>query len=180
MNKRKKIDMIVGNGLLIALTVIFTLISNNIPIAGISINLSLITIALAAILYGELSGMLIGAVNGGLVMLSAAPFFAINPVATVFVCLLKSMIAGLVAALIYKIFKKKHDQIGAILATIVVPIVNTTIFIIGSLLFFNGLIGDLITLFISANFIIEFIISALLSPTIYFIVKTYRKKSQLA
>lgn len=169
---------IVGNALLVALTVVFTLISNNIPIAGISINLSLITIAVAAILFGKVSGLLVGFVNGGLVMLSAAPFFAINPVATVFVCLLKSGLAGLVAALVYQLFLKINEHVGVILATILVPIINTTIFIIGSLLFFGGALGDLITLFVAANFIIEFIINLVLSPAVYYIVRIYKKNHQ--
>ncbi len=176
MKKNDLTYKMVGNALLIALTVVFTLISNNIPIAGISINLSLITIAVAAILFGKVSGLVVGLVNGALVMLSAAPFFAINPVATVFVCLLKSSLAGLIAAIVYKLFLKINEHVGVILATILVPIINTSLFIIGSLLFFNGVFGELITLFVAANFIIEFIINLLLSPAIYYIVRVYKNK----
>lgn len=176
MKKNELTRFIIGNGLLIAFTVVFTYISNNIVIAGVSINLSLITIALAAILYGPWSGLLVGFVNGGMVMLSAGPFFAMNPIATVFVCLLKSGIAGLVAGLLYQAFKKKNRHIGVALATISVPIINTSLFIVGSLLFFNGALGELISIFIGVNFIVEFIINALLSPAIYYIVTIYKKK----
>ena len=149
MNTRKKTThFIVSNGLLIAITVVLTLISNNIPIAGVSINLALIPIAVAAILYGKGSGIFVGLVNGALVMLSASPIFSINAPATVVVCLLKSSLAGLVAAIIYQLIKKKNEHVAVILAVIIVPIVNTLIFIIGSLLFFNGILGQLISLFI--------------------------------
>lgn len=178
MKRKKMVNVIVGNGIFAALTVVLTLISNNISIAGVSINLALIPIALAAILYGTASGVFIGLVNGGIVMLSAAPFFAINPVATVFVCLIKSALAGLVASLVYKALKNKNEHLGVILATILVPIVNTSIFIIGSLLFFNGAFGELISIFIGVNFIVEFIINALLSPSIYYIVKVVRKRNK--
>ncbi len=176
MKKNDLTRLIIGNGLLAAFTVVFTLISNNILIAGLSINLSLITIALAAILYGPWSGLFIGFVNGGMVMLSAAGFFAINPVATVFVCLLKSGLAGLAAGFIYKALKNKNHHLGVVLATICVPVINTSLFIIGSLLFFNGAFGELISLFVAANFIIEFILNILLSPAIYYIVNIYKKK----
>lgn len=176
MKRKETIRFIVGNGVLAALTVVLTLISNNVPIAGVTINLALIPIAVAAIVYGRYSGIFIGLVNGALVMLSAAPFFAINAPATVFVCLLKSALAGLVAALVYKLLKNKNEHLGVILAVILVPVVNTSVFIIGSLLFFGGVFGQLISIFIGVNFIIEFIVNALLSPSIYYIVKVIKKK----
>ena len=176
MKKNKMTRLIVGNALLIAFTVVFTIISNQIPIAGLTINLSLITIALAAILYGPLSGLFIGFVNGAIVMFAAAGFFAINPVATVFICLLKSGLAGLIAGYLYKALKNKNEHVAVILATIIVPIINTTIFIIGSLLFFGGVFGELITLFVAANFIVEFILNLVLSPAIYYIVRVYNQK----
>jgi uncharacterized membrane protein len=176
MKRKETIRFIVGNGVLAALTVVLTLISNNIPIAGVAINLALIPIAVAAVVYGPASGVFIGLVNGGLVMLSAAPFFAINAPATVLVCLLKSALAGLIASLIYNLLKNKNEHLGVVLSVIVVPIINTFVFIIGSLLFFGGVFGELITMFIGVNFIIEFIVNALLSPSIYYVIKVIKKK----
>lgn len=176
MRKSEKTRWIVGNALLVALCVVLTLISNYIPIGGITINLALITIALAAILYGYKSALFVGAVNGIVVMFAAQAFFAISPVGTVIVCLLKSGLAGLISALVYNLLKNKNHHLGVILATILVPIVNTFIFIIGSLIFFNGVFGQLISLFIAANFIIEFVINLLLSPSIYYIVNLFKKR----
>ena len=59
MRKSEKTRWIVGNALLVALCVVLTLISNYIPIGGITINLALITIALAAILYGYKSALFV-------------------------------------------------------------------------------------------------------------------------
>ena len=83
---------------------------------------------------------------------------------------------GLISALVYNLLKNKNHHLGVILATILVPIVNTFIFIIGSLIFFNGVFGQLISLFIAANFIIEFVINLLLSPSIYYIVNLFKKR----
>ena len=176
MKKNDMTKLIVTNALLVALCVVLTLISNYIPIGGITINLALITIAIAAILYGYKSAIFVGLVNGGIVMFAAQAFFAISPIGTVIVCLLKSSLAGVCAALIYNLFKKKNHHLGVILATIIVPIINTTIFIIGSLIFFNGVFGELISLFVAANFIIEFVINLLLSPSIYYIVNQFKKR----
>ena len=102
MKKNKTTRFIVGNALLIALTVVFTMI--NIPIVpGVSLNLSLVTIALAAIIYGWKSGLFVGLVNGAFVIISAGIFLAENPIATVIVCLLKSGLAGLLSGLIYNL-----------------------------------------------------------------------------
>ena len=81
-----------------------------------------------------------------------------------------------VAEGVYNLLKNKNHHLGVILATILVPIVNTFIFIIGSLIFFNGVFGQLISLFIAANFIIEFVINLLLSPSIYYIVNLFKKR----
>ena len=81
-----------------------------------------------------------------------------------------------ISALVYNLLKNKNHHLGVILATILVPIVNTFIFIIGSLIFFNGVFGQLISLFIAANFIIEFVINLLLSPSIYYIVNLFKKR----
>ena len=45
-------------------------------------------------------------------------------------------------------------------------------------IFFNGVFGQLISLFIAANFIIEFVINLLLSPSIYYIVNLFKKRKK--
>ena len=178
MRKNQSIRLIVGNGIFSAITAVLTFIP--IPIGNVNINLGLIPIVLAAVIYGVKSGLFVGLVNGVCVLVSPATiqfFFSINAFGTILVCLLKSGLAGLFAGLIYKALEKKKPYIGVVLASIVVPIANTSIFIIGSLIFFDGVFGELITLFIAANFIIEFVINLLLIPTIYYIVNIYKRKN---
>ena len=173
---KDNVKKMVGTAIFSAICIVLTLISNYIPIAGITINLALIAIATSAIIYGPLSGLIVGLVNGGFVMLAAGPFFAISPIGTVLVCLLKSGLAGLISGYVYLLFKNKNKLVASILAAIVVPIINTALFIVGSLIFFEGLFGQLISIFISVNFIIEFVICLLVSPSIKKVVDVYEKR----
>lgn len=169
-----------GIAILMSLTIVLTFISNYITIAGISINLSVLPIALAGILYGPLAGLFVGLVNGGLVLLapSTGSFLAMNVWGTILVCLLKTGLAGLCSGLLFRLFYKRFFSLGVIIASISTPIINTGLFILGSLLFFGGLFGSLISIFVSVNFIIEFSVIVVLCPTIVFLIKTLMKNYQ--
>lgn len=178
--KNNQIRKLTGIALFVALIMILTLLSNYITFGPISINLSLIPVILGSLIYGPIVGFILGLVNGGLVL--AAPstqgFFALNPVATVFVCLLKTGIAGMVCGFMPMIFKN-HKQVGVIFGSFLVPIINTGLFAIGSLIFFMDLFDSVEYLFLGAigiNFIVEVAINGLLSPTIYLLFDLYNKK----
>lgn len=164
---------IAGTAIFAALTIVFTLISNYVAIGGVSINLAMLPIALAGILFGPWSALIVGLINGGFVLLapSTSSFFAINAWATVLVCLLKSSLAGLFGGLIYLPFKNSKARIvGSILVSLLVPIFNTSLFIVGCLIFFNGAFGSLVSIFISVNFIIELVATGIIAPLISNIV----------
>ena len=165
---------IVSLGLLIAATVALQAISIIIP-TPVNMNLSLIPITIAAILYGPIAGGIIGLVSGVMVLVSpntVTMFMAISPVATVFACLTKTMIAGVVAGLVAKLcyhFDKKI--LGAVLASILVPVVNTGIFVIFCLCWFmEGLgltsFGMIFTALIGVNFLIEVVMNVVICPTL--------------
>ena len=178
MNKTKNMTKtIVGSALLIALTVVFTFISNNVQIVpGVGINLSLITIALAGILYGWKSGLLVGLVNGAIVMIGAAFFFAANPYATPFICLLKSGLAGLISALLFAVISKKNVHVAVFVSCIVVPLINTGIFMGASYLFFPKEFFLAYCIPSIWNFLLEIGISIILSPSVYYIIKVVEKR----
>ncbi|MCH5180525.1 MAG: ECF transporter S component [Erysipelotrichales bacterium] len=175
MNKQQKIRQIAGIAVLSALTIILTIVSNYIIIGGISINLSLIPIVLAAIIFGPYAGFFVGLINGGFVMLSAQAFFAVSPIGTVIVCLLKTSVAGLLAGYLYKWLSGKNEIISTFATALIVPIVNTSLFIIGSLIFFQGVFGELISILVSVNFLIEVAINIMLAPAIIRIIKIVKK-----
>ena len=178
MNKRITTQQIVGTGLLLALEIIFQIIGNYLQIGPVNINLSLVTVVLGAVLYGPLSGAVLGFFNGLIVLLSPstiAIFMPISPIGTVIACLLKCTIAGLVAGLLFKLFENKNNLIGLIIASLLVPIINTGIFSIVCLLFFRPFLESgvseafpnigafLIFGVIGINFIVEIISTAVIS-----------------
>ena len=99
MDKRKLTKKMVGTAMLAALIFIFQMIANFIPITGVTLNLSLIPIALGAILYGPFAGALLGFGNGLVVLLSPSTeaFLSYSLFGTIVVCLLKCTIAGFLA-----------------------------------------------------------------------------------
>ena len=178
MNKRITTQQIVGTGLLLALEIIFQIIGNYLQIGPVNINLSLVTVVLGAVLYGPLSGAVLGFFNGLIVLLSPstiAIFMPISPVGTVIACLLKCTIAGLVAGLLFKLFKNKNNLVGLIIASILVPVINTGIFSVVCLLFFRPFLESgvsetfpnigafLIFGVIGINFIVEIISTTVIS-----------------
>ena len=181
MIKRITTQQIVGTGLLLALEIIFQIIGNYLQIGPVNINLSLVTVVLAAVLYGPLSGAVLGFFNGLIVLLSPstlAIFMPISPIGTVIACLLKCTIAGLVAGLLFKLFKNKNNLIGLIIASILVPVINTGIFSVVCLLFFRPFLESgvseafpnigafLIFGVIGINFIVEIISTVALSTPV--------------
>lgn len=198
MKKAFKIDIkkITGTALLTAIELILVVISIYVKIGPINMNLALVPIAVGALLYGPLSGLFIGLVNG-LVNIFAPDtwmfFIPVNPVATVFLCLFKTGLAGFLCGLIFLPFNKHNSNkgklVGSILASISVPIINTLIFTAGSFLFFYGPFSQLaikngydntflyfLLLVIGINFIFEFSISLILSPSINMLVNYYQRK----
>lgn len=168
-------------GLLTAITVVLQLLANYISFGPVNITLSLIPIVIGALICGPWGGLFLGLVNGAIIL--AAPgtsvFLTYKPLETIFLCLFKTGIAGLAAGFLPLILKK-HQKIAVIIASIMVPIINTGLFALGCLLFFMDIfsydVGYLFLGVIGINFIIEFSVNAILSPTVYFIYKTIKNK----
>ena len=194
---QKAIKKLVGIATLTALVVGLQFLSNYVSFGSISITLALIPIAMGAILYGPLAGLFLGAVMGAIVI--AAPstqavFMPVNPAATIILCLLKTAIAGLVSGLLFKLFafiaKKQNDvkkkkilfAVGVIVAALVVPVINTGLFIVGASIFFMDLFGNFITIIdavITTNFLVEFLVSAILSPALVTLIKVLTRQYDL-
>lgn len=198
MKNSLMIKKLVGIAILTALVVVFQLLSNYIKIGTVSITLALFPIAMGAILYGPLAGLLLGMVMGAMVLVAPDTqtyFFSVNPVATIALCLIKSGVAGLVSGFVYKgiayfagiqpeIKKERTLTIVAIVvATIIIPIINTFIFVCGACLFFtsvypNGFMATLMAVF-GTNFVIELAINVVLSPVAITILKIITRNYNL-
>ena len=190
MNKRITTQQIVGTGLLLALEIIFQVIGNYVQFGPVSINLSLVAIVLAAVLYGPLSGAILGFFCGIIVLFSPstlAIFMPISPIGTVLACLFKTTLAGLIAGYVYKLFRNKNQIVGTVVASILVPVINTGIFSTICLIFFRPILASgagnesfgsmmtfLIVGFIGWNFLIELVTTIVVS-TILALVLVRRK-----
>ncbi len=191
MAERKRLfntKMIAVTGILTGIEIILQVIGNYINPSFSNINLSLIPIALGAILYGPLVGGFLGLVCGVMVILSPSTisiFFAVSPVGTIVTCILKTTLAGVISGLVMKLFKK-NNFVGSIVSSALVPIINTGLFAVFAALFFkenlNALVASNSALypnlaaalflgFIGLNFIIEIISTVILTPSLYKIIE---------
>ena len=182
MNKKITTRQIVITGLMLALMIILQIIGNYLQIGPVNINISLVAVVLAAVLGGPLSGAIDGFFNGVMALLSPstiAVFMPVSPVGTVLACLLKCTLAGLVSGIIFNLLKKKNKVLSLIVSSLLVPIINTGIFIIFCLIFFRPILESnvtsgafpniwmfLIVGFIGWNFLVELVSTTVLSPIV--------------
>ena len=182
--KNTNVRKITGVAILLAVEIVLQTLGNYIAVFGISINLALVPIAVGAIVYGPLAGAFLGLCNGAMVLASPstqALYFQYSPLGTVATCLLKATIAGLVSGLVFKAMKNKHVRVGGIISSVMVPIINTGLFIAFCFTFMRAAIDaqasgqNIITVVFSvpvfANFGFELGSMILLSPAI---VKIYK------
>lgn len=185
--KNTKTQKIVGIGLFTAIIVALQLLAASIKFGPFSITLVLAPIVIGAALYGIGAGAWLGVAFGVSVLISgdAAAFMTINPAGTVATVLLKGMLAGLVAGLIYKALESKNKTVAVVLAGIACPIVNTGIFLAGCYLFFQewlvsvfGTTGfaTVVTGLVSVNFAVELGINMVLASVIVRVIDIGKKQ----
>lgn len=185
--KNTKTQKIVGIGLFTAIIVALQLLAASIKFGPFSITLVLAPIVIGSALYGIGAGAWLGAAFGVSVLISgdATAFMTINPAGTVVTVLLKGMLAGLVAGLIYKSLEKKNKTVAVVLAGIACPIVNTGIFLAGCYLFFQewlvsvfGTTGfaTVVTGLVSVNFAVELGINMVLASVIVRVIDIGKKQ----
>lgn len=200
--KQKTLEL-VQLSMLAALVVVLQILSALIPPIGgmVSITLTLIPVVIGAILFGKKGGAILGFTFGVIVMINCITaldpggniLWNTNPFLTAFLCLLKGTLAGFVPAVVYsavtsnKTVSTTKKIFSTALAAMLAPIVNTSTFVIGMLLFFKDTLtiwadGKPIMLYIllglaGLNFLIEFIINFILTPAIIRIVDVVKKKT---
>ena len=180
----KKIKRMVGIATLSAIVVILQLIANYIPgPGGVSFTLALIPLVIGGIIYGPSGGAILGVIMGGIILTapSTMSFLNINPFVTVLLCLVKTGVAGLVCGYVFKFLKRYNLVLAVVLASIITPIINTGIFACGCMLFYMDALKEwaggtnaitwLFLTMIGVNFLVEFAINSILSPTVLYIVK---------
>ena len=105
-----------------------------------------------------------------------ALFYQANFAGTIITVLLKGTLAGFLAGVVYKALEKKNVTLAVIAAAFTCPVVNTGIFLFGSVVFFMDTIktwanGTNVFVFmivglVGFNFLFELAVNMLLSPVI--------------
>ncbi|MCD7722630.1 MAG: ECF transporter S component [Clostridiales bacterium] len=185
-----KTKKLVGIAVFTALVVVLQYIGSAIKFGPFSISLVLVPIVVGAALFGYKAGIWLGLVFGAVVLISgdAAAFLAINVPGTIIVCLVKGLLAGCAAGLVYKALEKKSKYGAVISAAVVCPVVNTGVFLIGCAIFFMETINGwaqaagfesagtyMIVGLVGVNFLFEMAVNIILSPVIIKLIEIGKK-----
>lgn len=155
-----------------------------IPIANLSIAITLVPIVVGAVICGPLCGLWLGAVTGFIILMSgeAATFLAFSIPGTIITVMLKGMLCGFVPGLTFKLLKNANKYLAVVISSVLCPIVNTLVFILGVVVFFlhditvwassEGVSAFVFIIFglVGINFLIEFTINLVFCPIIYRII----------
>ena len=187
MTRKEQIFKITLTAVLTALTIIISFLP--IKTLGLEITLTVIPIAVGAIIGGKYVGLFLGTafgVTSFLQCLGYSPFglmmFQINPYLTFLVCVPTRMLAGFLTGYVNElIVKLNKKEIANIVACVMMPILNTLFFMsVLVICFYNteyiqGFVGKLnalnpvhfIILFVGINGLVEIIVGILVSfPTV--------------
>ncbi len=189
-----KTRTLVGTGILTAIVIVLQSMALAIRFGTFSITLVLVPIVVGAALYGIKAGAWLGFVFGVVVVATdAGAFLAINVPGTVVTCILKGVLAGLAAGLVYKALENQNRWVAVIAAAIVCPIVNTGIFLLGCRLFFFETINQwaagagfesagkyMIFGLVGLNFVVEAVINIALSSVIVRVLNIIKKPAPKA
>ncbi len=177
--------------LLTAIVAILAYFGGFIKLGGLaSISLTLIPVVLGAALCGPMVGAWLGAVSGAVFFLTAdaAFWFSLSIPGTIVTVLVKGFMAGLLAGVTYRLLARFNQYVAIIVSAIVCPVVNTGIFLLGSVIFFMdtvqagaateglGTFGYLIIFFVGLNFVFELLANLVLSPALLRILNFAKKK----
>ena len=186
-SNRFNANTIIGLGLLTAIVVVMQFISMGLRFGTFSITLTLIPIVVGAALYGWVSGAWLGFVFGVSVLLTgdANTFLAVNILGTITTVLVKGILAGLCAGLVYELISKKNQIAAVLVSAVIAPVVNTGIFILGSYVFFFDYLSGLaegtnlfvfiLVALVGINFFIELGTNLVLNPAILQIIRIGKK-----
>ena len=174
-----------------ALLIVFNLLGTVFKIIT-NVNLTLIPIVLGALLLGYRGGLILGLISGLMTYLFGVfnidPFtnilFVNHPILTFLTCVLKTTLAGFVGGLVYSAIKNKNKVVATFVASGIVPVINTAIFILGALTMYNTIATNfspdvlyfLVITCAGVNFLIEFAVNLLVAPAISTVIRVLEKQ----
>ena len=190
MNRSKRDNEMIRRlalvGLLTALAAVLSYIK--IPVVSTAtVTLVLPVVVVGSILCGPIVGAWLTVIPALTSFPEAALFMTYSPFGTALTLILKGLLAGFAAGMIYKLLEKKLPKAAVICAAAVAPVVNTGVFLLGCYIFIwpelvalameKGVgIGLLIFGLAGMNFIIEMILNIVLCPAIIRVIELAKKK----
>ena len=188
--RKENIRIITVGAVLTALVIVLQFMGAFIRFGVFSVSLVLVPIVIGAATCSVGVSAWLGFVFGVVVLLSgdAAPFMSINMVGTIITVLVKGIACGLVAGIVYKLLSKWNSFAGVLGASLICPIVNTGIFLLGCQLFFldgitawgteagyTNVVAYMFLGLAGGNFIFELITNLILGPAAATLIKTIKK-----
>ena len=167
--------------LLSAMTAVLAYYGGFIKIGGLaSISLTMIPVVVGATLCGPFAGAWLGGVAGAVFFATPDAVFwlGLSIPGTIITVMVKGILSGLCAGLTYKLLERFNRYLAVLVSAIVCPVVNTGIFLLGSLVFFMNTVSGgaqaegisvgayLIVFFVGLNFVFELIANIAMSPAI--------------
>ena len=191
INKSFDTSKLVLLAMLTAIVAVLQLLASFFPVYPFRLTLVLMPIVVGAALLGKAAGAWLGFIFGFVVLVSDTTvpvFLQFNAPAAILVILGRGAATGFMAAVVYKALENRGKTFAVISAALVAPIVNTGLFVLGIYAFFLPLISDWavgfssVTAFIflamvGINFIFEFAVNLVLSPTIVRLIQ-YRRSTR--
>ena len=189
-NQREKLKKLALMALLTAIVAVLAYFGGFVKIGSLaSISLTLIPVVLGSALCGPVAGAWLGAVSGIIFFMTpdAAFWFGLSIPGTIITVMLKAILAGLFAGIVYKLLEKKNHYLAVIASAIVCPVVNTGIFLLGCTVFFMDTVSAwavaegisvfayFILFFVGLNFVFELITNIVISPAILRIINIRKK-----
>jgi uncharacterized membrane protein len=191
MRSKFSSKQIAGVAVLLALVIALQSFSAVIPL-GTLLNFALVPIVLGAIMFGPIMGAFLGFACGVVVLAQViaggSPFYVLiwsnDPIVTALTCLVKTTVAGFVAGYLYAWLEKKNKLVATFVAAGIVPVLNTSIFIIGCLFMTNSVYsmasGQNVLIFILVglvgfNFFFEFAFNLFFSPALNRVIEIVEK-----
>lgn len=174
--------------ILLSLVIVLQTFGGSVNIGAVQLNFTLIPIVLGAILLGPIAGLILGFACGVVVLIQViiglVPFYTLiwteTPVVAALTCVVKTSVAGLLCGYVYKLVKIKNAYVAVFVASSIVPIVNTGLFVLGCLGMWNAittiaggsnLFGFILLSLVGFNFFIELAVNVLVAPALYKVIK---------
>lgn len=195
MNSRKSFSAqrLTGVAVLLALVIVLQTFGGVVNIGVVQMNFTLIPIVLGAIMYGAFTGAFLGLTCGVIVLIQVimgmVPFYTViwsnDPIVVTLTCLLKTTVAGYVAGVLFKLFEKKNAYVAIFLASGIVPIINTALFVVGCLGMVNSvhamagngnLLWFILGTIVTFNFFVEFAVNLLVAPALYTVYRVIERR----